>query len=70
MSQAAPAPPSKDTLTNSGIINMVRGGLTADLTLKMIATRPGHFSTSPQDLLSPKSAGVPDSVISAMLDKR
>lgn len=70
MPQAAPAAPSKDTLTNSDIINMVRGGLNADLILKMIGTRPGHFSTEPQDLLSLKSAGVPDSVISAMLDKR
>ena len=61
--------PDKDTLTNGAIMDMVKGGLPADLVLKMIATRPARFSTSPQDLLALKKAGVPNAVISAMLDK-
>ena len=36
----------------------------------MIATQPGKFSITPDDLLALKRAGVSDKVIAAMLDKK
>jgi hypothetical protein len=38
--------------------------------LKMIANQPGRFSLEPGDLARLKAAGVPDSVITAMRNKK
>jgi len=48
----------------------VKNGFSADLILHEIASQPAKFSVKPNDLLALKKAGVPDSVISAMLDKK
>jgi tetratricopeptide (TPR) repeat protein len=58
------------TLTNDTIIDQVKNGFSADLILHEIASQPAKFSVKPNDLLALKKAGVPDSVISAMLDKK
>lgn len=58
------------TLTNASIIKMVKGGLSAGVITRMIASDPGRFSVTPDALVALKSAGVPDSVIAAILDKK
>lgn len=58
------------TLTNDTIIDQVKNGFSADLILHEIASQPAKFSVKPNDLLALKKAGVPDSVIAAMLDKK
>lgn len=61
---------AKAALTNDSIIKMIKGGLSADVVVRMIASQPCKFSVTPDDLLALKQAGVPDSVIAAMLDKK
>lgn len=48
----------------------MKNGFSADLILHEIASQPAKFSVKPNDLLALKKAGVPDSVIAAMLDKK
>lgn len=61
---------AKPVLTNEDIINSVKSGMGEDLVVKMIASQPAAFSVTPRDLLALKKAGVPDKVLSAMLDKK
>lgn len=58
------------TLTNDTIIEQVKNGFSPDLILHEITAQPAKFSVTPADLLTLKKAGVPDSVIAAMLDKK
>ena len=59
---AAPA-----TLNNDSIIRMSKAGLDAGLILQTVRTQPGQYATAPDDLITLKEAGVPQSVIAAML---
>jgi hypothetical protein len=61
---------AQKTLTNDSIIELVKGGLTENILVKMISQQPARFSTGPADILTLKKAGVPDGVIAAMLDKK
>lgn len=61
---------ANSTLTNATIIEQVKNGFSAELILHEIAVQPAKFSVGLNDLLALKKAGVPDSVISAMLDKK
>jgi hypothetical protein len=61
---------AKSTLTNDTIIGQVKDGFSAELILHEIASQPAKFSVTPGDLSALKKAGVPDSVIAAMLDKK
>ena len=58
---------SQATLTNDAIIKMTKGGLSEDLILSSIHSQPGKYSTSADDLIALKNAGVSDKVIAAML---
>src|SRR5687768_7311266 len=55
-------------LRNADILIMVKAKLPTDLILKKIATSRCHFDTFPIVLAELKYKGVPDSIISAMLD--
>ncbi|MGA3025951.1 MAG: tetratricopeptide repeat protein [Bryobacteraceae bacterium] len=57
-------------LTNGFIIGLVRGNVAAGDIVSLIATQPGHFSLSPDDLARLKQAAVPDAVIAAMREKK
>jgi tetratricopeptide (TPR) repeat protein len=61
---------AKAMLTNDSVVKLVKGGLSPDVVVRMIASQPAKFSLTPDDLLALKQAGVPDAVIAAMLDKR
>jgi hypothetical protein len=61
---------AKSTLTNDTIIEQVKDGFSAELILHEIASQPAKFLVTPGDLSALKKAGVPDSVIAAMLDKK
>ena len=61
---------AKSTLTNDTIIAQVKDGFSAELILHEITSQPAKFLVTPDDLLALKKAGVPDSVIAAMLDKK
>ncbi len=57
-------------LTNDFIVKLIDGNVAEDEVLKMIANQPGRFSLEPADLARLKAAGVPDSVIGAMRNKK
>jgi len=61
---------AKSVLTNDYVVKLLKNGMSAEIVVKMIASQPAKFSTAPDDLLALKQAGVPDSVIAAMLDKK
>jgi hypothetical protein len=60
---------AQEQITNEGVIKMVKAGLAEAVIIQAVQQQPAKFSVSPDDLISLKSAGVPDNVISAMLLK-
>ena len=64
---AVPAWAQTATLTNKGILDMVKGGLAAEIILAKIQTSPCDFDTSSAALIEMKAAGVPDAVILAVV---
>ena len=69
----APAPaagaPGSEVLTNETVIMLVRAGLGPEAIVAKISASRGSFDTSTNALISLKQAGVPDSVIAAMLSR-
>jgi hypothetical protein len=61
--------PTQPELTNKDVINMVDAGLGVDVVLAKIRTTPSRFDTSPSILAELKAAGVPDSIITAMVER-
>jgi len=59
-----------ETLTNTAIIEMVASGLSNDLIIRKIGTTNSRFELSAAALIELKKAAVPDSVISAMIDRQ
>jgi hypothetical protein len=57
-------------MTNDLVIKLIDGNVAEQEVLKMIANQPGRFSLEPGDLARLKAAGVPDSIIAAMRDKK
>jgi len=57
-------------MTNDLVIKLIEGNIAEQEVLKMIANQPGRFSLEPDDLARLKAAGVPDSVIAAMRNKK
>lgn len=55
-------------LSNSDVLEMLKAGLAAEVVVAKIKTAPCDFDTSPASLASLKTAGVPTSVIVAMVD--
>jgi len=56
-------------LTNDSIIKMSKAGLGEEVILSSIKAQPGYFTTSADDLIALKAAGVTDKVIEAMITK-
>lgn len=61
---------SAETLTNDDVIALHRAGLSADVIIQKISISDGSFDTSATALVRLKDAGVPDSVITAMLQAK
>jgi hypothetical protein len=56
-------------LTNDSIVKMSKAGLSETVILNAIKSQPGFFSSSADDLIALKGAGVTDKVIEAMMAK-
>ncbi len=56
------------TLTDDDILVLVKAGLSADVVVAKIKASTCHFDTSPSKLKDLKEAGVPDSVILAIVE--
>ena len=57
------------TLTNDAILKMAKAGLGEDIILSTVKSQPGSYTTSPDDLIALKGAGLSDKVIAAMMEK-
>jgi hypothetical protein len=53
-------------IDNDAILRMAKAGLGDDVLIQTIQLQPGHYDTTPDDLISLKSAGLSDRVIAAM----
>lgn len=58
---------AQQTLNNDAIIKMVKAGLSDDLVITSIKGQAGSYSTTTDDLIALKKAGVSDKVIGAMM---
>jgi hypothetical protein len=56
-------------LTNETVIKMAKAGLGDDVVVSSVKAQQGKYSTTPDDLIALKGAGVSDKVISAMVDR-
>jgi hypothetical protein len=63
----AAQPKAEGSLTNSDVVGMVKAGIGVDIIVAKIKTATCSFETSPAALKELKDAGVPDSVILAMV---
>ena len=60
---------AQQALNNAAILKLKTAGLGDDVIISTITNSPGHYSTSTDDLIALKKAGVSDRVMSAMLQK-
>lgn len=60
---------AQEVLTNDSVIKMVKAGLSEALILSTLNQQPGKYSTSVDDLIKLKQAGVGDKVVAAMAAK-
>jgi hypothetical protein len=56
-------------LTNDAVLKMAKAGLGEEIILSTIKSQTGNYSTTPDDLIALKGAGVSDKVIAAMIEK-
>jgi hypothetical protein len=56
-------------LDNDAILKLVKAGLSQNIILGMVKNQPGKYSTSADDVINLKTAGVSDPIISAMVEK-
>jgi len=56
---------AQTVLTNDSIMKMAKAGLGDDIVVSTINAQPGQYSTSADDLIALKGAGVSDKVIAA-----
>lgn len=60
---------AQTVLTNDAVLKMAKAGLGEDILLSSVKAQPGRYTTSPEDLIALKGAGVTDKVIAAMMEK-
>ena len=59
----------QETLTNEGVVNLVKSGMSEDLIMNVIGKQPSSFALGANDLVALKSAGVSERIITAMVNK-
>jgi len=58
--------PRAHFIDNAAILRMSKAGIGDDVIVQTIQMQPGHYDTTPDDLIALKSAGLSDRVIAAM----
>ena len=59
----------QETLTNEGVINLVKSGMSEDLIMNVISKQAASFALGAGDLVGLKNAGVSERIITAMVNK-
>lgn len=62
-----PVTAAQKPMTNDTVIRMTKAGLDDSLIVQSVRTRAGQYSTTPDDLIALKEAGVSQPAISAMM---
>jgi hypothetical protein len=67
----APTPKAADSapMNNDSVMRMVKAGLGTDLIVQTVQTQPGKYALDADSLIGLKQAGVPEPVISAMMNR-
>lgn len=60
---------AQEPLNNDSIIKMVKASLSQDVIVSMVKSQPSSFVVTPDQLIALKNAGVPDAVVSAMVNR-
>jgi len=60
---------AQQALDNEAILKLVKAGLSEDVVIGMVRSQPGKYSTSADDVIAMRTAGVTDKIISAMVNK-
>ena len=59
----------QEALTNEGVVNLVKSGMSEDLIMNVIGKQPASFALGATDLVALKNAGVSERIINAMVNK-
>ena len=60
---------AQTVLTNDAVLKMAKAGLGEEILLSTVKAQAGRYTTTPDDLIALKGAGVTDKVIAAMIEK-
>ncbi len=67
---AAPSRPAEPALMNNdSVVRMMKAGLGTELVLQTVNTQPGKYTLDADSVIALKQAGVPETVISAMMNR-
>lgn len=69
MTFTAPAQTSADVMNNKSVVDMIKAGFSKELIISKIETSQCKFNTNTQALIDLKKQGVPEEVITAILNK-
>jgi hypothetical protein len=61
--------PAAEILTNETLIKLAKAGVSEDVILRMVNSRPGNYLGSPEAIIGLKEAGVSDGIILAVVNK-
>jgi hypothetical protein len=60
---------AQDAMTNDSVIKLAKAGISDDLIISSINSKPGNYDTSADGMIALKTAGVSDKVVSAIVLK-
>ena len=60
---------AQEAMNNDAVIKMIKGGLSDDLVITAVSSKPGNYDTTTDGILALKSAGVSDKVIGTLIVK-
>lgn len=60
---------AQETLTNEGVMNLVKSGMSEDLIMNVISKQSVSFALGASDLVALKNAGVSERILHAMVNK-
>jgi hypothetical protein len=60
---------AQQVLDNDAVLKLVKAGLSDDVIVGMVTRTPGKYSTTPNDVIALKDAGVSDRIITAIVGK-
>lgn len=60
---------AQEALTNDSVIKLVKAGLSEEIIVSMVKSQPAKYTLGTEQVLALKKEGIPDKVLSAMIEK-